>query len=73
MTSYSKYAPDESYKNSMSKAIQDYKDYKKLFVVDEGEGNFKGTITMPYHVDNFFRPVFRVRLGIKSEICEDLL
>ena len=31
----------------MSKAIQDYKDYKKLFVVDEGEGNFKGTIPMP--------------------------
>ena len=39
----------------MSKAIQDYKDYKKLFVVDEGEGNFKGTIPMPYNVYNFFR------------------
>ena len=54
VTSYAKYASDESYKDSMSMAIQDYKDYKKLFVVDKDEGNFKGTILMPYYVANFF-------------------
>ena len=26
----------------MSKAIQQYKDYKKIYVVDEDEGNYKG-------------------------------
>ena len=42
VTSYAKYHPDESYKTSMSKAIQQYEDYKKIYVVDEDEGNFKG-------------------------------
>ena len=36
----------------MSTAIQDYKDYKKLFVVDKDEGNFKGTLPMQRALHN---------------------
>ena len=42
VTSYSQYSPDDSYKSSLSEAIHQYKNYKKVHVVDEDEDNFIG-------------------------------
>ena len=46
-------------------AIQDYKDYKKLFVVDKDEGNFKGTLC---HYANVFREPFDYNLSSITNI-----
>ena len=42
VTSYSKFSPDKSFETYLSKAIEQYKMFKKMFVVDNTTTKYEG-------------------------------
>ena len=44
VTSFTKYAPDDSFETNMLKAIEQYKSFKKMYIVDNSAAKYEGKV-----------------------------